>query len=91
MAVRACLPPLLQGQVSVSASKALAAEALAERYQDIRALIKLLTKLTQGDWQQQPGWQDLGDGGATAASAAGQAGDEGVDVAQVRWGAAGQV
>lgn len=37
----------MQGQVSVAASKALAAEALSDRYLDLRALLKLLTKLTQ--------------------------------------------
>lgn len=39
----------MQGQVSVAASKALAAEALSDRYLDLRALLKLLTKLTQVD------------------------------------------
>lgn len=37
----------MQGQVSVAASKAMAAEALSDRYLDLRALLKLLTKLTQ--------------------------------------------
>ena len=37
----------MQGQISVAASKALAAEALSDRYLDLRALLKLLTKLTQ--------------------------------------------
>lgn len=37
----------MQGQVSVAASKTLAAEALSDRYLDLRALLKLLTKLTQ--------------------------------------------
>ncbi|KAL4443333.1 hypothetical protein ABPG75_011070 [Micractinium tetrahymenae] len=80
----------LQGQVSVSASKALAAEALAERYQHIRALVKLLTKLTQGDWQhqqqQQQGWQGPNGSAAAGGGADGQAGGEGVDVAQVSQG-----
>ncbi|KAL4443390.1 hypothetical protein ABPG75_011127 [Micractinium tetrahymenae] len=75
------------GQVSVSASKALAAEALAERYQDIRALVKLLTKLTQGDWQQQQqqqqDWQGPNGSAAAGGGADGQAGGEGVDVAQI--------
>lgn len=76
----------LQGQVSVSASKALAAEALSERYQDIRALIKLLTKLTQGDWQQEQeqGWRGRGGAAAAVAGAEGQPDGEGVDVAQAR-------
>jgi hypothetical protein len=39
-----------QGQVSVAASSALAAEALSERYRDLRALLRLLTRLTQADW-----------------------------------------
>lgn len=48
--------PRLQGQVSVAASKALAAEALSDRYLDLRALVKLLTKLTQVGVGGGPGW-----------------------------------
>ena len=64
------------GQVSVAASKALAAEALADRYQDLRALLKLLTKLTQADWADGGGGNGSIGGEAAAAAQ--------VDVAQVR-------
>lgn len=70
----------LQGQVSVAASSSLAAEALSERYRDLRALLKLLTRLTQADWAAA----DSGGGGARDGSA--------VDVAEVgagAWGRAG--
>ena len=63
------------GQVSVAASRALAAEALADRYLDLRALLKLLTKLTQADWADGGGGGNGGSGGEGAAAQ--------VDVAQV--------
>ena len=63
---------LPQGQVSVAASKALAAEALSDRYLDLRALLKLLAKLTQADWANQA---PRGGGSVLA--------QEAVDVAQV--------
>ncbi|PRW50955.1 exportin-4 isoform X1 [Chlorella sorokiniana] len=66
------------GQVSVAASKALAAEALSDRYLDLRALLKLLTKLTQADWANQAPVK------SSASAAAGAGGDrEAVDVAQI--------
>jgi len=75
-----CLLCLLQGQVSVAASSALAAEALADRYNDLRALIKLLKKVTQGDWENQV-WRDPQQ--AQQAPAAGGGSEAGPDVAQV--------
>ncbi|KAI7838545.1 hypothetical protein COHA_007688 [Chlorella ohadii] len=65
------------GQISVAASKALAAEALSDRYLDLRALLKLLTKLTQADWANQAPVKS-----GTAGAAAGVDG-EAVDVAQI--------
>lgn len=62
----------------MAATKALAAEALADRYLDIRALLKLLTRLTQADWANHA------PGGANGGAHGGQA--EAADVAQVWWG-----
>jgi hypothetical protein len=43
----------LQGQRSVASTVTLASEALADRYLDLRALLKLLTRLTQAEWASQ--------------------------------------
>ncbi len=43
----------MQGQISVQAG-ALQAERQAERYKDLRALLKLLTNLSHRDWSDAP-------------------------------------
>ena len=75
-----CAAPPEQGQVSGGTSSAMAAEALSERYLDLRALLKLLTRLTQAEWAEVEGG-----GGGVVPLAAGAAGQDLVaDVAEVR-------
>ena len=78
--IMCCAAPPEQGQVSGGTSSAMAAEALSERYLDLRALLKLLTRLTQAEWAEVEGG-----GGGVVPLAAGAAGQDLVaDVAEVR-------